>query len=128
MVKLGHIVLIFALSAVSAHAHHNFRSEFDINAPFAVTGAVTKVEWTNPHAWFYVDVKDDKGAVVNWALEMGSPNALTRAGWKRTSMNAGDVVNVEGYRSWDRKNTGNARSVILTKTGQKLFAASSAGK
>jgi hypothetical protein len=120
--------LLVALSAISINAHHNFRSEFDINAPFTVTGAVTKVEWTNPHAWFYVDVKDDKGVVVNWALEMGSPNALTRAGWKRTSMNAGDVVNVEGYRSWDRKNTGNARSVILTKTGQKLFAASSAGK
>jgi hypothetical protein len=126
--KIRHVAWILFLSVSAVDAHHNFRSEFDINAPFTVTGAVTKVEWTNPHAWFYVDVKDDKGAVVNWALEMGSPNALTRAGWKRTSMNAGDVVNVEGYRSWDRKNTGNARSVILTKTGQKLFAASSAGK
>ncbi len=126
--KIRHVAWILFLSVSAVDAHHNFRSEFDINAPFTVTGAVTKVEWTNPHAWFYVDVKDDKGAVVNWALEMGSPNALTRAGWKRTSMNIGDVVNVEGYRSWDRKNTGNARSVILTKTGQKLFAASSAGK
>jgi hypothetical protein len=127
-VKIRHVALFVALAAVPLSAHHNFRSEFDINAPFTVTGAVTKVEWTNPHAWFYVDVKDDKGAVANWALEMGSPNALTRAGWKRTSMTAGDVVNVEGYRSWDRKNTGNARMVILTKTGQRLFAASSAGK
>jgi hypothetical protein len=127
-VKIRHVALLVALSAAPLSSHHNFRSEFDINAPFTVTGAVTRVEWTNPHAWFYVDVKDDKGAVVNWALEMGSPNALTRAGWKRTSMNAGDVVNVEGYRSWDRQHTGNARSVILTRTGQKLFAASSAGK
>lgn len=113
---------------MSLSAHHNFRSEFDINAPFTVTGTVTKLEWTNPHAWFYVDVKDDKGAVVNWAMEMGSPNALMRAGWKRSSMNAGDVVTVDGYRAWERKHTGNARAVILAKTGQKLFAASSAGK
>ena len=126
--KIGHVALLAGLSSIPVAAHHNFRSEFDINAPFTVTGTVTKVEWTNPHTWFYLDVKDDKGAVVNWAMEMGSPNALMRAGWKRTSMNSGDVVSVEGYRSWERKNTGNARAVILTKTGQKLFAASSAGK
>ena len=126
--KISHVAWIVLLSASSAGAHHNFRSEFDINAPFAVTGTVTKVEWTNPHAWFYVDVKEDKGVVANWALEMGSPNALMRAGWKRTSMSAGDAVSVDGYKSWDRKNTGNARSVVLTKTGQRLFAASSAGK
>lgn len=112
----------------SVTAHHNFRAEFDINSPFSVTGTVTRVEWTNPHTWFYMDVKDDKGVITNWAMEMGSPNALMRAGWKRTSMNAGDVVAVDGYKSWERKNTGNARSVILTKTGQKLFAASSAGQ
>jgi hypothetical protein len=127
-VKIGHVALLLGVCSIPVAAHHNFRSEFDINAPFTVTGTVTKVEWTNPHTWFYVDVKDDKGAVANWAMEMGSPNALMRAGWKRTSMNSGDVVSVEGYRSWERKNTGNARAVILTKTGQKLFAASSAGK
>ena len=122
------IALLGALAVAPAGAHHNFRAEFDINAPFTVTGTVTRVEWTNPHTWFYLDVKDGTGGVANWAMEMGSPNALMRAGWKRTSMNAGDAVSVEGYRSWDRKNTGNARSVILTKTGQRLFAASSAGK
>jgi DNA/RNA endonuclease YhcR with UshA esterase domain len=127
-VKVHHVAWIILFSASSAFAHHNFRSEFDINSPFTVTGTVTKVEWTNPHTWFYLDVQDDKGAVVNWAMEMGSPNALMRAGWKRTSMTIGDVVSVDGYRSWERKNTGNARAVILTKTGQKLFAASSAGK
>ena len=123
-----HVALLVMLGSIPLNAHHNFRAEFDINAPFAVAGTVTKVEWTNPHAWFYVDVKDDKGVVINWAIEMGSPNALMRAGWKRTSMNAGDAVSVDGYKSWDRKNTGNARAVILTKTGQRLFAASSAGK
>ena len=126
--KLRHVGWVVVLSAIPLSAHHNFRSEFDINAPFTVVGTVTKVEWTNPHAWFYVDVKDDTGTTTNWALEMGSPNALMRAGWKRASMNTGDAVSVDGYRSWDRKNTGNARSVILTKTGQRLFAASSAGK
>jgi hypothetical protein len=119
---------IFLLLTSPAAAHHNFRAEFDINSPFVVAGTVTRVEWTNPHTWFYLDVKDEKGVVATWAMEMGSPNALMRAGWKRTSMNVGDTVSVDGYKSWDRKNTGNARSVILTKTGQKLFAASSAGK
>lgn len=123
-----HVALFVVLSAAAASAHHNFRAEFDINAPFTVTGTVTRLEWTNPHTWFYLDVKDDTGAVANWAMEMGSPNALMRAGWKRTSMNVGDAVSVEGYRAWERKLTGNARAVILTKTGQKLFAASSAGK
>ena len=126
--RARHVALFVLLSASSINAHHNFRAEFDINSPFTVTGTVTRVEWTNPHTWFYVDVKDDKAAVANWAMEMGSPNALMRAGWKRTSMNTGDVVTVDGYKSWERKNTGNARSVTLTKTGQKLFAASSAGK
>lgn len=126
--QVRHVAWILFLVTASAAAHHNFRSEFDINSPFTVTGTVTRVEWTNPHTWFYLDVKDDKGGVVNWAMEMGSPNALMRAGWKRTSMNAGDAVSVDGYKSWDRKNTGNARSVTLAKTGQKLFAASSAGK
>ena len=125
---MRHVAWLVVLSTSSVAAHHNFRSEFDINSPFNVTGTVTRVEWTNPHTWFYVDVKDDKGVVTNWAMEMGSPNALMRAGWKRTSMTAGDVVSVEGYRSWASKHTGNARAVVLAKTGQKLFAASSAGK
>lgn len=123
-----HVAVFVVLFGAAAHAHHNFRAEFDINAPFTVMGTVTRVEWTNPHTWFYLDVKDDKGAVVNWAMEMGSPNALMRAGWKRTSMNTGDDVKVEGYRSWERKTTGNARAVTLVKTGQRLFAASSAGQ
>ena len=126
--RVRHVALLALLAAAPVYAHHNFRAEFDINAPFAVTGTVTKVEWTNPHTWFYLDVKDAQGVVANWAMEMGSPNALMRAGWKRTSMNAGDVVAVDGYKAWEKKNTGNARSVTLTKTGQKLFAASSAGK
>lgn len=116
------------VSASSLGAHHNFRAEFDINSKFTVVGTVTRLEWTNPHTWFYLDVKDQSGVVSNWAMEMGSPNALMRAGWRRTSMSVGDDVTVDGYRSWTNKTMGNARSVTLNKTGQRLFAASSAGQ
>ena len=106
-------------------AHHNFLAEFDANKPLTLTGTVTKLEWTNPHTWFYIDVTDEAGAVSNWAMEMGSPNSLVRAGWTRTSMKIGDHVTVEGFMARDKPNVGNARVVILTTTGQRLFAASS---
>ena len=109
-------------------SHHNFASEFDAKRPFKVTGTVTTLEWTNPHAWFYLDVKDDTGTTASWAMEMGSPNNLMRVGWKRDSMKAGDLVSVEGFHARDWKHRGNARVVILTRTGQRLFAASSVGK
>jgi len=93
-----------------------------------MTGAVTKVEWMNPHTWFYIDVKDESGKVTNWAVEMGSPNGLMRAGWTRNSMKVGDVVTVEGSRAKDGSTNANARSVTLASTGKKLFAASSQGQ
>jgi hypothetical protein len=109
-------------------AHHSFAAEFDSSKPFKYTGTVTKVEWMNPHTYFYIDVKDEKsGKVDNWAMEMGSPNGLMRAGWTRNTMKIGDVVTVEGSKAKDGSNTGNARSVILASTGQRLFAASSQG-
>ena len=122
---LAFAVLVLAPPAI---AHHNFASEFDAKRPLKLTGTVTKIEWTNPHAWFYIDVKDDKAAVKNWAMEMGSPNNLMRAGWKRDSMKIGDVVSVEGFHARDRDQLGNARVVVLTRTGQRLFAASSVGR
>ncbi len=73
--KIRHVAWLVVLAALPVHAHHNFRSEFDRNAPFEVTGTVTRVEWTNPHTWFYLDVKDDNGNVEHWSMEMGSPNA-----------------------------------------------------
>jgi hypothetical protein len=109
-------------------AHHNFLAEFDASKPLKLTGTVTRLEWTNPHTWFYVDVKDDAGAVTNWAMEMGSPNSLMRAGWTRASMKTGDLVTVEGFLARDKPNVGNARVVILAATGQRLFAASSQGQ
>ena len=119
------------LAMASLGAHHNFRSEFDRDRPFKLSGTVTRVEWFNPHTWFYLDVreiKDDAGKTLNMGMEMGSPNALMRAGWKRDAMKIGDEVVVEGFHAHTRKDIGNAHVVVLVKTGQRLFAASSAGK
>jgi hypothetical protein len=109
-----------------ASAHHAFSAVFDVNKPIVLTGTVTKVEWQNPHTWFYFDVKDESGAVANWGMEMSSPNALIRAGWTRGSMKAGDVIMVDGYQARDGTNTGNAKTVTLVATGKQLLTGSSA--
>jgi hypothetical protein len=122
---LGIAALGLMLASVPAMAHHSFAVEFDSAKPIKLTGAVTKIEWMNPHAYFYIDVTDEKtGKVTNWGLEMGSPNGLMRQGWTRNSMKIGDVITVEGSAAKDGSNIGNARSVSL-KDGQRLFAASS---
>ena len=124
----GVVVVIVAGLFVAARpiaAHHAFAAEFDANKPIKLTGSVTKVDWRNPHTWFFIDVKDDTGKVTNWGLEMGSPNGLLRLGWTRNSMKIGDVVTVEGSRARDGSNIANAQAVVLTSTGQKLFAGSS---
>jgi hypothetical protein len=113
------------MGGAAASAHHSFAAEFDAAKPFKLTGTVTKVEWQNPHTFFYIDVTDEKGKVTNWAMEMGSPNGLTRNGWTRNTMKAGDKVTVEGSLAKDGSPLGNARSVTLTSTGKRLFAASS---
>jgi hypothetical protein len=113
-----------ALAAGHAAAHHSFAAEFDASSPIELTGSVTKIEWANPHTFFYIDVKNDKGEYENWALEMGSPNGLMRRGWTRNTLKLGDVVTVTGSRAKDGSLKGNARSVVLAN-GQRLFAGSS---
>jgi len=123
-------VLVVALALHAARrpldAHHSFAAEFDASRPFKLTGMVTKIEWQNPHTFFYIDVTDEAtGKVTNWGMEMGSPNGLMRNGWTRNTLKIGDIVSVEGSLSRDNKPIGNARVVIMTATGKRLFAASS---
>jgi hypothetical protein len=116
------------MTAVPVVAHHSFAAEYDANKSIKLTGAVTKVEWTNPHCWFYIDVKNEtSGKTENWALELGNPNQLLRLGWSRNSLKIGDAITVEGSRARDGSLHANARSMILMSTGQKLFAGSSQG-
>ncbi|HEY8521861.1 MAG TPA: DUF6152 family protein [Gammaproteobacteria bacterium] len=109
------------LAAGAANAHHSFASQYDANAPVKLEGVVTKVEWTNPHARFYIDVADEDGAVTSWNLELASPNVLRRNGWNRDSLKVGDRVTVEGSMARDGSKMANARVVMLAD-GTRVFA------
>jgi hypothetical protein len=121
-------IAVLTITAGPVLGHHSFAAEYDSNTPIKLTGAVTRVEWMNPHAYFYIDVKDpETGRTVNWAFEMGAPAVLQRSGWKRSSMKVGDVLIVEGWAAKDGAHHGNARVVTMAATGQRLGAGSSAG-
>lgn len=123
---LGVVGVLLLTGAAAVFAHHSFAAEFDATKPMKLTGLVTKVEWQNPHTFFYIDVTDTATRkVTNWAIELGSPNGLMRQGWTRNTLKIGDIVSVEGSLARSGEPLGNARLVILTSTGQRLFGASS---
>ena len=116
----------FLLGGAPSYAHHSFPAEYDASKPVKLTGKVTKVEWTNPHIFIYIDVPDEKsGEVVNWALEMGGPNTLLRLGWKRDSLKVDDLVSVEGSLARYTPHLANASSIVMVSTGKKMLAGSS---
>lgn len=115
-------ILLGAVAPVLAH--HAFSAEFDQSKPIKLSGEITKLEWTNPHAWLFIDVKGPDGKVVNWRLEMGAPNALLRAGWSRSDIKPGTPVTISGFLARAGGSVGNAFQVRLPD-GRDLFAASS---
>jgi hypothetical protein len=118
------LAVVIALMGTSAFAHHSFEAEYDDKKPITLSGTVAKVDWMNPHIFIHIDAKDEAGKVTRWACEGGNPNSLIRAGWKRTSLKAGDEIVIKGYRAKDGSNTCNGRSVQFPD-GRKLFAGSS---
>jgi hypothetical protein len=128
----GLIVAGVLMTAGRPAAHHSFAAEFDATKPITLTGIVTKLEWTNPHVWFYINVKDkETGQVVNWGAEMGPPHGLQRQGWRRDTLKIGEEITVTGSLAKNGSKRMNARNVTLTSTGgrprETLDAASSQG-
>ena len=126
---MKHVLLVVAIGVVAASArpdaHHSFAAEFDASKAIRVTGTLTKVEWTNPHIYFYLDVKDEAGASVKWTCESASPGALSRRGFKRGDLKLGDTIVVDGYRAKNGANLMDARRVTLADG--RIVSGASAG-
>ncbi len=128
-VRLLPAVALVIAGATTTQAHHSFAAQYDNNKPVNMTGALTKLEWTNPHVYIYIDVTDAATKkVTNWAFEMGPPHMLQRSGWKRNSLKTGEVLTIDGWLARDGSNTANARRVTRKSTGEVMGAASSAGQ
>ncbi len=125
--KAGFLIVGFLLSVVAASAHHAFNAEYDASKSMRWAGTVTKVEWTNPHARFYIDVRNESGTVTNWNFEMGSPVQLRRQGWTRDSLKVGDQVTVDGYPAKDGAKMASAKDVTLAD-GRTVFGGTPSDK
>jgi hypothetical protein len=119
-------LLLFVI-ALPAQAHHSFAAVFDVNQTVEVSGAVTEVEWMNPHAWIHLDVENEAGDIEKWSFELGSPNGLIRRGWSRATIKPGDAISISGYRARDGSKRGNVVAVTLA-SGQRLDGMSSRPK
>ena len=132
LIASGMVLAGMLFAAGSAWAHHSFAAEFDAKKPVVLKGTVTKVEWTNPHVWIYLNVKDEAGKTTNWGAELGPPHGLQGGGWRRETLKIGDQISVDGYLAKNGASRVNARSVTLAGTGarpgQTLDAASSKGQ
>ena len=128
-VRLLPVALLMLAGVTSIQAHHSFAAQYDNSKPVNMTGALTKLEWTNPHVYIYIDVTDAATSkVTNWAFEMGPPHMLQKSGWKKNSLKIGEVVSIEGWLARDGSNSANARRVTRKNTGEVMGAASSAGQ
>ena len=121
------LISILLLSTAPANAHHAFAAEFDAQKAVTMKGIVAKIDWSNPHVWFYLNVKKSDGTIENWGFEMGGPNSLRKAGWTRETMKIGDELVVEGSLAKNGSRNVNAKNVTMASTGAKLGAASSQG-
>jgi len=115
------VSVLWLLGTVTAGAHHSFAAEFDVNRPLSFTGTVTSIEWTNPHAWIFMDVADEQQNAQAWAVELLGINNLMRRGLTRNKLKAGDVITVDGFGARDGSNTANASAVTMTETGELLW-------
>jgi len=118
---LGCIGIAWLLTVTPAYPHHAFASEFDINKPVSLEGPVTRMEWTNPHAWLFMESEDEDGNVQSWAVELVGINDLLRLGWGRDKVEVGDMISVQGFGARNGTNTANAASVTITETGELLW-------
>jgi len=122
--RLSHLACCLSLFAgTSLWAHHSLAAEYDQKKPVSLSGTMTKLDWRNPHAWIYLDVKNGDGSVTNWMVEAGAPNALLRRGWTKASLLPGTEILVEGYQAKDGANRANGRDITF-KDGKKLFVGS----
>jgi hypothetical protein len=117
LVASGLLIAGMLIGVGTAMAHHSFAAEFDSSKPIKLNGVVTNVEWTNPHVWIYLNVKDENGKVTNWGAEMGPPHGLQRRGWRRDTLKAGEQITVDGFLAKNGSSRVNARSVTMVSTG-----------